>query len=40
MDEIKKKQSILTIAEYLFKASQVMDKEINAFACILQLENI
>jgi DNA polymerase III delta prime subunit len=40
MDEIKKKQSILTIAEYLFKASQVMDKEINAFACILQLETI
>jgi DNA polymerase III delta prime subunit len=40
MDEIKKKQSILTIAEYLFKASQVMDKEINAFACVLQLETI
>lgn len=40
IDEIKKKQSILIIAEYLFKASQVMDKEINAFACVLQLETI
>jgi DNA polymerase III delta prime subunit len=40
MDDDSKKLSILTIAEYLFKSSQVTDKEINAFACILQLEQI
>lgn len=39
-DELKKKQAIIEIADSLFKSSNVMDKEINAFACILSLEAI
>lgn len=39
-DELQKKQAILQIADSLFKSSIVMDKEINAFACLLALENI
>jgi len=39
-DEAQKKQAILQIADSLFKSSIVMDKEINAFACLLALENI
>lgn len=39
-DEVKKKQAILEIADSLFKSSMVMDKEINAFACLLSLENV
>ncbi len=39
-DEIQKKQAILQIADSLFKSSIVMDKEINAFACLLALENV
>jgi DNA polymerase III delta prime subunit len=39
-NEIQKKQAILQIADSLFKSSIVMDKEINAFACLLALENI
>ncbi len=40
IDETVKKTYILTIAEYLYKSSLVTDKEINAFACILNLESI
>lgn len=39
-NEIQKKQAILQIADSLFKSSLVMDKEINAFACLLALENV
>lgn len=38
MDETKKKQSILIIADYLFKMVHVTDREICGFACLLQLE--
>lgn len=40
LDELKKKQAILEIADSLFKSSMVMDKEINAFACLLALESV
>lgn len=38
--DTEKKQSILTIADYLFKITHVSDREICAIACILQLENL
>jgi DNA polymerase III delta prime subunit len=40
IDEAQKKQAIIQIANSLFESSQVIDKEINAFACILSLEDI
>lgn len=40
IDDAKKKMYIITIADHLYKSSLVVDKEINAFACILNLENI
>ena len=40
MDETLKKQYILVITEYLYRSSFVVDKEINTFACILQMEAI
>ena len=38
MDEFKKKQMITIIADHLYKSAFVVDKEINAFACIVALE--
>lgn len=39
-EDSKKKAMILTIADHLEKCSRVNDKEINFFACVLNLENI
>jgi replication factor C small subunit len=38
--ELQKKQTIIQIADSLFRSSNVIDKEINAFACFLSLENM
>jgi DNA polymerase III delta prime subunit len=35
----KKKVIIATIADHLYKSAFVVDKEINAFACLVNLEN-
>jgi replication factor C small subunit len=40
LEDTKKKQMIIIIAEHLFKMNQVMDREINTFACLLNLEEI
>jgi len=40
MNELQKKQAIIQIADSLFRSFSVIDKEINAFACILALEDI
>ena len=40
IDEMKKKQTISIIAEHLYKSAFVVDKEINAFACLVNLESI
>ena len=40
LDDSKKKAMVLTIADHLEKCSRVNDKEINFFACVLNLENI
>lgn len=40
IDETTKKTYILIIAEHLYKASLVLDKEINTFACLLALEDV
>jgi replication factor C small subunit len=40
IDEMKKKQIISIIAEHLYKSAFVVDKEINAFACLVNLESI
>lgn len=40
MDALKKKQMIINIAEHLDKATRVIDKEINVFACLLNLETL
>jgi replication factor C small subunit len=40
VDEFKKKQMIAIIANHLFQSVFVIDQEINAFSCWIQLENI
>ena len=40
IDEFKKKQMITIIADHLYKSAFVVDKEINAFACIVALEMV
>jgi DNA polymerase III delta prime subunit len=40
LEDSKKKAMVLTIADHLEKCSRVNDKEINFFACILNLESI
>jgi replication factor C small subunit len=40
IEDSKKKAMILTIADHLEKATRVNDKEINFFACVLNLEQI
>jgi DNA polymerase III delta prime subunit len=39
LDDMKKKAVIATIADHLYKSAFVVDKEINAFACLVNLEN-
>ena len=38
MDDMKKKEMIAVIADHLYKSAMVLDKEINAFACWVNLE--
>jgi replication factor C small subunit len=40
IEDSKKKAMILTIADHLEKCSRVNDKEINFFACVLNLEQL
>lgn len=40
VEDSRKKAMIATIAEHLYKSVLVLDKEINAFACWINLENI
>ena len=40
VDDIKKKEMIAIIADHLYKSAFVVDKEINAFACLVNLEKI
>jgi hypothetical protein len=35
---MKKKEMIVIIADHLYKSAFVVDKEINAFACLVSLE--
>ena len=39
IDDMKKKEMIAIIADHLYKSAFVVDKEINAFACFINLEN-
>ena len=39
LEDNKKKTCIATIADHLYKSAFVVDKEINAFACLVNLEN-
>ena len=39
VEDIKKKEMIAIIADHLYKSAFVVDKEINAFACLVNLEN-
>lgn len=40
IDEANKKLMLITIADHIEKSSRVIDKEINFFACLLNLEQI
>lgn len=40
LDDQKKRQIIVTISEYLYRDVFVVDKEINAFACFCQIEQL
>lgn len=40
IDDLKKKEMIAIIADHLFKSALVLDKEINCFACWINLERI
>lgn len=40
IDDTLKKGMIMVIAEHLEKSTRVIDKEINFFACLLNLENV
>jgi len=40
VDDIKKKEMIAIIADHLYKSAFVVDKEINAFACLVNLEKL
>ena len=39
IEDIKKKETVAIIADHLYKSAFVVDKEINAFACLVNLEN-
>ena len=38
LPDMKKKEMIVIIADHLYKSAFVVDKEINAFACLVSLE--
>ena len=40
IEDLKKKEMIAIIADHLYKSAFVVDKEINAFACLVNLEKI
>lgn len=40
LDNIKKMRALTIISEYLYRSEIVMDKEINAFSCILSIKTI
>jgi len=40
LPDLKKKEMISIIADHLYKSAFVLDKEINAFACFINLERI
>ena len=40
LNDMKKKEMITVIADHLYKSALVLDKEINAFACWVNLERI
>lgn len=40
IEDFKKKSMIIVIADHLEKSSRISDKEINTFACILNLEEV
>ena len=40
IDDLKKKEMIAIIADHLYKSAFVVDKEINAFACLVNLESV
>ena len=40
LDDNKKRQYIVTISDYMYKDVFCLDKEINAFACWVNLEKI
>lgn len=40
IQDIKKKEMIAIIADHLYKSAFVLDKEINCFACIINLEKV
>ena len=40
MQDIKKKEMIAIIADHLYKSAFVLDKEINCFACWINLERV
>lgn len=40
LDDFKKKEMIAVIADHLYKSALVLDKEVNAFACWINLEKI
>ena len=40
LKEDSKRKAIVTIAEHLYRDAFVLDKEINAFACLCQLQGL
>jgi len=40
IDDMKKKEMITILADHLYKSALVLDKEINAFACWVNLERV
>ena len=39
-DDVKKKEYLITIAEYLYRSVTMADQELNAFACLTELSSI
>ena len=40
VQDLKKKEMIAVIADHLYKSAFVLDKEINCFACWINLERV
>ena len=40
IDDTRKKQIIAVIAEHLYKSAFCVDREINCFACLINIETI